>query len=427
MAGPDIPLRLPSAVMLTCPSCSGKLRYAVPGQTQYIGCLCGTLSSVRGDELRAVKKYKMQKKPGIPIGSRGKLNNILYEVVGYIYGKEKDYKYYWNEYVLFNPLHGYAFLVEFDGHWNYIVQTDEYPRDSTAREFSAGGRDYKLYHKYQSQTISITGEIFWDITTDRFPTVLEYISPPFSLIREETPDEQAWLLAEYKEPAEIKAAFSVRRQMPPREGIGANQRMKFPMPAMDLIKVSGMFAAVIFIIQLFFSFLVPERKILNKTYLIPAATADNKISISDDIELGNSATGVGNLEFYLRSPVMNTWLEMEVNLVNVLTGEEFNFEQGVEYYAGVSGGESWTEGSTSSSRVLSSIPDGNYHVNIFLYTERNAYKSPPDTFSLQVYRDVPMWGNFFWLLIPLLIFPGIQYLREYLFESQRWMNSDYAE
>ena len=47
----------------------------------------------------------------------------------------------------------------------------------------------------------------------------------------------------------------------------------------------------------------------------------------------------------------NSWLETDLTLTNVETGEAVGVQNGLEYYFGVEGGESWSEGSKSNSEV----------------------------------------------------------------------------
>ena len=72
----------------------------------------------------------------IPLGAKGKIDGTIYEVMGFVIKKEQKYKYHWREYMLFNPYLGYAFLSEYDGHWNFAWPIEDNPKRSVGNDFS---------------------------------------------------------------------------------------------------------------------------------------------------------------------------------------------------------------------------------------------------------------------------------------------------
>jgi hypothetical protein len=144
--------------------------------------------------------------------------------------------------------------------------------------------------------------------------------------------------------------------------------------------------------------------------------------VSPPFILENTLSGKSNLQVELIAPVHNSWMEADITLVNDNTGEEFHFEQGVEYYSGVEDGESWSEGQNYTDLTLSYIPEGKYHLNIFPAT--------PDEgvgyFQLTLTQDVSMLSNFFIILLLALIFPVALWISVSSYEAQRWMNSDFS-
>ena len=91
-----------------------------------------------------------------------------YEVMGFVVKRENKYRYMWREYLLFNPLLGYAFLSEYDGHWNVIWPIEENPRSSTVDDdfhYTHEGQQhyFKLFQKYRSEVVYAQGELFFDV------------------------------------------------------------------------------------------------------------------------------------------------------------------------------------------------------------------------------------------------------------------------
>ncbi len=40
--------------------------------------------------------------------------------MGFVIKRDNAYNFQWREYLLFNPYKGYAFLSEYNGHWNFF-------------------------------------------------------------------------------------------------------------------------------------------------------------------------------------------------------------------------------------------------------------------------------------------------------------------
>lgn len=414
--------RLPGPRMLKCKECSGDIKLVTHAQAVHAVCpSCNCLLEIMPGLVRVT--YRLAKRkftPYIPLGTKGTIEGIKYETVGYLVMREFNSEYYWREYVLFNPIHGYAWLSEFNGHWNYFTQlTYDLPKDVTpyTRIFYHEDREYHLYHRYKPELHHAAGEFCWPIHSDgKRASISEYISPPFILTREETTSEHVWMEGKYMEPEEVRKAFSIAAPAPHREGIGSNQPLKMSINFEVLRKVSVLTAMLLFLLQLLFVGLSETKTVFYKTFNIDDST---KVIVTKSFQLTG---GLKSLEFNLQSPVSNSWFEAGITMVNDNTGEEFSFDHGVEYYSGYDG-EHWTEGSQSTSKLLRSVPDGKYHLNIMPV---KAGALSPNIFTLSIVRDVPVWSNFFIAFAIIAVFPLIQWFRTRNFESSRWMNSNFS-
>ena len=59
----------------------------------------------------------------LPIGARSaRFNGTLVKIIGAVTRSVtiEGIKYFWNEYLLYNPTLGFRWLVESDNHWNYV-------------------------------------------------------------------------------------------------------------------------------------------------------------------------------------------------------------------------------------------------------------------------------------------------------------------
>jgi hypothetical protein len=421
--------KLPLPDQVPCPGCSYIIPVVAHAQTVFLGCQqCGRKISYSKDSAKAVSQPLAKKlKSVIPLGTKGKLKEILWQVIAFAQYREHQRIYTWKEYTLFNPIHGYAILSEYDGHWNYIRPTDHYSRPkSTTKTIEVEGKSYSAYHQYKSQFIAGIGEFNWDITEVNLPAVTEFIAPPYALVKEINRDSLCWYLAEYIEPKIIASVFNIKESLPPRQGKGSIQVSAATSIHSILKKVSLAFLALMLLLQILFSLSARNAPVFSEYYDLTDTTAKAPF-VTSSFTLGNSFSGAANLDFFIKADVSNNWFEAATTLINDDTGEEYYFEAGVEEYHGYDEG-AWSEGSNNDDKILSNIPDGRYHLNI----TPNAGPSygnalPVKNFSIKVIRDVPSWKNYFFITCMILLILVINWIRMTIFESGRWMNSEFYE
>jgi hypothetical protein len=414
---------------VTCPGCSQIISVIAHAQTRFLGCPgCTRKISYSKESVKTVSEPNPKKlKPSIPLGRKGRLKGILWQVISFAEFREHQTIYTWKEYTLFNPIHGYAILSEYEGHWNYIRPTNDYPRyQNKKRTLDVGGRTYSAFHKYKSRFVSGIGEFNWDITNTDWPNITEFIDPPYALIKEINKDAIWWYIAEYVKPKEIAFAFDIKEPLPPRQGKGSIQMPYSSIIEPVLLKASLAFLALIFLLQILFSVIARNEVVFSEHYDLADTTFKAPI-ITPSFTLGHSFFGVGNLDFEIQADVDNNWFEAATTLINEDTEEEYYFEEGVEYYHGYDGGN-WSEGSNWDDKILASIPDGRYHLSITPYKGEAAGKAlPVGFFNLKVIRDVPSWRNFFFIAAMILLILGINRMLVNLFETGRWINSEFNE
>jgi hypothetical protein len=423
--------KLPPAKTISCPSCATGLRLTAHAQTLYLGCSkCGSIIEDPLLHPKVVHHYKNKEKqfPVIHLGTKGTLKGIIYEMVGFATYREHQTIYTWNEYILFNPVHGYATLSEFSGHWNYVVPTFDFPRERNPalRQFYFEDDEYRIFQRYKAQVDYAVGEFHWNLIDKELPVVSEFISPPHIIIKEAYADEVLWYKGGYIKPEEIKEAFDVKSRFPEKYGVGSTQVSSMSLTFPIVKRVTFIFALLLFLFQILMSMSCKEEEVLVQNCVFPDSSALSAL-VTEPFLLKGSLLNSADLEFNLTSPVDNDWFEASVTLINDDTGEEYNFEQGVEFYHGYDGGY-WSEGSQTDSKIISSIPDGRYHLNIFPYRADN-YQTPSlrvRGYTMQVKRDVPIWSNFFWVLGFVGVVYLFQFLSVYFMEAGRWANSEYS-
>jgi hypothetical protein len=406
--------RLSIPAEFICPQCKKSLK--VVTHFQAIMVVCNGCKSIINNRTKVtVGKINKQAKLIIPIGSKGRIKDTLYQVVGYIKFREYKTIYTWNEYTLFNPVYGYAFISEYNGHWTFTEQSYIYPL-SSYRSFEFLQQTFNQFNEYKSSIEYAEGEFNWDILQCEKSNVEEFIAPPYMLSKETTDKELLWFKSEYIQASEITKAFKLLQgKLPFRTGVGVLQTSSFDGIKPLVKKFTYRSLIVLCVLHLLLILHAPDKIVYNNSFnldsLKPLATPSFKLE--------GSLLGTDNLEFNLGAPVDNSWFEAGITLVNDDTGEEYSFEQGIEYYHGYD----WSEGSRKDSKVLSSIPDGTYHLNISPFMDTHAVPY----FSIEVVKGVSVWSNFFIILICLLIYPILLGIRKNYFEHQRWQSSKYSD
>ncbi|MBA4056442.1 MAG: hypothetical protein C0490_17130, partial [Marivirga sp.] len=242
----------------------------------------------------------------LPVGSRGRIDRTLYEVMGFVVKKETKYKYLWREYLLFNPYMGYAFLSEYNGHWNFIWPVESAPNGgSIDSDFDYNKKHYQLFQKYSSEVVYANGEFFFDIVDITASTInKEYISPPYLFALEESEDSVLWCEGEYLTPKEVSTAFEIPlNRLPAKTGLGYIQPLTSTFSEKSLINFSIILLSIVIGLQLFFSKNAAE-KIVYEGRFQKENLNDQKLFVTPTFTLEGASKSI---DIYIQSPLQNDW------------------------------------------------------------------------------------------------------------------------
>jgi hypothetical protein len=429
-----------------CPNCGGPVNLELPGKSVTIRCpKCSSILEPDHEVLKLRERYNEQfpHRQWIPIGTQGTLNGIRFKCVGMVVRGDDDGGT-WSEYLLFNPYHGYRYLVESSGHWTLVEQAPGLGFDKSGRpgwygptgQIRLAGKKFKYFTHYRATVKNIIGEFPWQATIGETNEVTEYINPPYQASCENVTQyfdkegrqvdiaalivaeavlgaassddnevdidsiiakygltkritESNWSIGEYKYPEEIQAAFKLE-EMPPKEGLG----MCEPNPMRARYLVSLAVTGLLFLATCGTCTVAignaEEKVVLDKPITLNTADFELKKEGTTDYLEFNFEPGTieldreTNVEFSFYSDLNQEWISLNVFMINEQTGRGFIYDAELSHYFGGSGDDAWSEGSNSTDFTTQKMPPGQYYVFVAGATNIgvNEFKR-----NLQIYRE----------------------------------------
>jgi hypothetical protein len=179
---------------LSCPNCGGPV--AVRGFAHTLNVVCPQCMSVLDattPEVQLLQQFQAKERiqPKIPLGSRGKIHDTLYEVIGFQVREVQsgDDFFSWDEYLLFNPYKGFRYLTEYHGHWNFVRVVSALPeggRSGVKIAMRFQGLSYLAFDSMNARTGFVLGEFPWQVRVGDTAACADFISPPYMLSSEST-------------------------------------------------------------------------------------------------------------------------------------------------------------------------------------------------------------------------------------------------
>ncbi|HYH87311.1 MAG TPA: DUF4178 domain-containing protein, partial [Pyrinomonadaceae bacterium] len=436
-----------TASQLSCPRCGGPLELRAPDAAERVTCPnCGSLLDINQGALRYLttlepKGWGMS----IPMGGTAEFEGAPLTVIGCMVRSVEfeGVRYYWQEYLLYNPAVGFRWLVESDGHWSYVksVPPGEVDENGGARY---GGKRFKIFQDATARAEYVQGEFYWKVTVGELARATDYVSAPLMLSREISvsagarqgaieAQEVNWSLGEYVPLKEIERKFNVNLNSP--STVAPNQPFKHK-------KIYGYWAALLlvaFVVGFFMMVTASRKTVFMQSYTLqpqPRATAATTATTAPAFALptprpGASATelaeyarlkaaqasattlnsgpteadgetestqiifagpvelkGRENIRITGAANVQNNWLYVAGDLINEETGVVQQFDLPMESYSGVEDGESWSEGSSEQTTYVPALPEGRYMIRLEAQWEKWNQTAPPQ-FIVRVEQGVP--------------------------------------
>jgi hypothetical protein len=413
---------------LACPNCNAPVDLRAPGQSLRAVCgYCNTLLDVNAGALEVLGKLSSKAQPRIPLGSRGTFLDGPMTVIGYLTrSAQVDGVWYpVEEYLLYAPSVGFRWLVCSDGHWSYVQPVAVGAVEELGGYASYDGVKFKSFQTAQLRVDQVFGELYWKVTANEYSNGTDYVAPPAMLSREQTASELNWSLSRYMKVAEVEAAFDNKvASISTPIGVAPNQ----PDPTHGVATPLTLAFVALLLLGILFAAMASPDTVLTQVASIPGGvpvtpevTANNPDPVPSNVFFSEpfQLAGGKNVELGFYASLTNNWAYVVASLVNTKTGDVTTVDANMEFYSGVEGGESWSEGDPSAKEVIGPVSPGAYVLRLEMQ-QGGAIDIPMSVRVRQgVFRGRYLGWAVFVLGIPFLIF-GIY---TYAFERKRWSNS----
>jgi Domain of unknown function (DUF4178) len=388
---------IPKLSGLNCPSCGAALEIRSFGNALTVVCpKCLAVLDAKDPNLRILQEARSREKipPLIPLGSRGTLSGVQYEAIGFQVRTvgEPDDSYQWREYLLFNPYHGFRYLTEYNGHWNFVRTIQALPEPVSARRVRYEGESFTRISGGEAGTSYVIGEFPWQVRVGEMVQVQDYIHPPRLLSSESTADETVWSLGTYMAGAEIWKAFALPGAPLSAVGVFENQPSPYPADTGGLWKMAALLIVAALLLTAIASALGGRGDVYSQSLALTNAPV-----VTPPFEVGGFTSN-------LQIVTVNRGTEsvyIRYSLIDQKTGLATTF--GRDVYR------------EDTARVPSVAP-GRYYIR----AEADRY---PASVDMSVRRGVPSMG-FFWITALLLLAPpAVRSWRRLGFERRRWQEN----
>jgi hypothetical protein len=415
---------------IPCQNCGAPIEIKARGISVTFVChSCGSVIDATRDGYevlqQAVVREDILDKLIVPLGSRGKLFDVEWEVIGFVSRRDVKWGFSWDEYLLFNPYHGFRFLIHSELHFSFAQLLTKKPSGSPeGKVLGISSSTYDIFHRGISQVTAVAGEFYWRVRLNERCEHADFVSPPEG-ITVEVPEgsddvERTFTLSRYISVDEVEKAFGISGLLRPVtiSPIQPNPHLR-SAPAV-------WFAAITCCIGILLaqSYFVSASQELN---VFRGVRSFSRVEAGVEQLLGEFEIEgrPRNVEIRSYSPVSNSWVEVDYEIEREDGSESGWASQAIEYYFGRSDGESWSEGSTFSTSVIGALSPGKYKV--FATVEADSFaRDMATSVETRIRVDVPIWSNLFIALFALLVYPCLLLALARSFERRQWQDSDYS-
>lgn len=419
----------PALKALKCTQCGGSIEIRGGHNVRSIVCqYCGACLDTK-DSFKVLHQFLNQKRPFLPLklGAKGKLKGVLFTIIGVLqYEQREDGEVYrWLEYLLFSPTHGYVYLCYENGHWIMTYEVKDIPETEVdlvmprKSAFTVREKTFKVFESSGAQITYVEGELTWQAKQNEKIRYLDAVCPPYAYSIEHRGSEQEYFWGEYIDKEVINEAFKIDSVEP--TGIAPCQPFK-TAPWVQAMSNGALFASIAAII-IYFMISSNGKPVMNHTFS-GKVYETGEISKEFNVDKANTLYRIK-----VRTPnLRNAWSFFDVRVIDKgETQQLFTMPTSLSYYAGVEGGESWSEGSTTVESYFRIPETGEF--KLAMDGEGGTGESPDPKFNIssvmvEIRKGVRL-GHFTLTWFFLCLIAGLPYyLRKFSFEQTRWADDE---
>lgn len=421
-----------------CPSCAAPHTVSGGVRSKVLVCqYCGSAVDITNPKLEIMWKedaarHRLSQGVTLAIGSVGRLGDEEFTVIGFL-RKSVTYDgvhYPWLEYLLYNRLSGYRWLVEGDGHFTLMEPAAKLPVQGgrpagwpDERALTYEGRIYRHFQTSHPRIEAVAGEFYWRVRSGEKTSNFDYVCPPYLLSMEASETGFAWSIGRYLEHDEVRALFSLQGGLPAKVGVAACQPNPHDQTSRSHWKV--FWVALVLGLVVMMSPLLPNTAVWSsgpqtlQTFrnFVPAESAPFTVN------------GAGNIAFTFQGSLSDRWLFFDTSLVDA------NSQQQVAKVGATIDNYSGSTALGTKTVRISGVAPGEYKLR---WTVKSGSTTPNEdpvdnkvvsqsiTYRIALTRGVPVWTWYFLMILLLLPIPLFESARRSSFETKRWYNSDHS-
>jgi len=419
------PAPAPAVKPLSCPACGASIELRAAGYTVTLVCpYCSSVLDTANPDVGIIQRYsKAARELEIPLGTRGTLKGVDWEAIGYLRRSEGG-TYPWEEYLLFNPYHGYRWLVTDGRGWTFGTMLTESPKYGGSDGLIVDGQPYKSFFRNgRAQVDYVLGEFYWRVRQGEEVETADYVRPGFMLSFEGNEEERNWTLGELLDGKEMAEAFGVdepRKWRPGGPPPLPHQPSPYAGSASTLGKLALLGIVALFVLTLIFGGSRNEREFefsvtpgggeVSRTY--------GPVSFDRPWQAVTIKAQASGLE--------NAWVDLDYALVDRKSQTTYAAYAIAERYSGRDSDGAWTEGSRGATTKLATVPAGEYDLVVDASGQNWGFggSSGPVPVTISIAQGATFWSNFILAVILLLVPAIIVLFRHARFETARTAESD---
>lgn len=383
-AGRDRPPYQPKKIQ--CAGC-GASQSVKDEQSQLVVCeYCGNHLEVSKDELKVLGRGPDRDWDfPIELGADFRFKGQRYEVVARLaLIEDDDFLELTRQYLLYNPRRGTQWLSEYKGHYDLSETTHVMPDGQPL-----GGKRGDVFktHDDREWVTEGAGEYELAYVDGALPWVAK-IGDRYGYAEAAEKSGSGETYEVEAHAAETEYAFG--RKMPLVAVQRALGRQDLPPPVEpleDVVAKRSWFhqvmamAAVVFAVNMLLMWVCMEKgKTVLKQRFDAAELKGEVLSEPFPISKANNVVKV-----YTRANLDNAWMALDLALVEGSDRVVHLFEQDIEYYHGVEGGESWSEGSKKKTSYFLAPAEGEHRLLLHAISARgNAATSETCEHGLEI-------------------------------------------